>query len=91
MSVARFIADQRTFYRVPHTIVCAMLGVSLAWFYKWVARATGPGPHTATQRRRAELDEAVAGAFTAARGLHGLERPDFCGDRAVCLMLPGTA
>ena len=28
MSVARFIADQRTNYRVPHTVVCALLGVS---------------------------------------------------------------
>ena len=39
MSVARFIADQRTDYRVPHTIVCALLGVSVAWFYKWITRA----------------------------------------------------
>ena len=39
MSVARFIADQRTNYRVPHTVVCALLGVALAWFYKWVGRA----------------------------------------------------
>ena len=36
MSVARFIADQRTNYRVPHTVLCALLGVSLAWFYKWL-------------------------------------------------------
>ena len=35
MSVARFIADQRNNYRVPHTITCLLLGVSLAWFYKW--------------------------------------------------------
>ena len=35
VSVARFIADQRTNYRVPHTITCLLLGVSLAWFYKW--------------------------------------------------------
>ena len=42
MSVARFIADQRTVYRVPHTLVCALLGVSLAWFYKWIARAESP-------------------------------------------------
>ena len=42
MSVARFIADQRTNYRVPHTFTCALLGVSLAWFYKWVGRANGP-------------------------------------------------
>jgi len=74
VSVARFIADQRTFYRVPHTIVCALLGVSLAWFYKWAGRAAGSGPHTATQRRRDEVDEAVADAFTAARGVHGSPR-----------------
>ena len=43
MSVARFIADQRTMYRVPHTVVCALLGVSLSWFYKWLGRAHGPG------------------------------------------------
>jgi hypothetical protein len=30
VSVARFIADQRTKYGVPHTLVCALLGVSLA-------------------------------------------------------------
>lgn len=42
MSVARSIADQRTSYRVPHTVVCALLGVSLAWFYKWLALAQGP-------------------------------------------------
>ncbi|WP_420112326.1 hypothetical protein [Pseudactinotalea sp.] len=43
MSVALFIADQRTDYRVPHTVVCALLGVSLAWFYKWWDRANSPG------------------------------------------------
>ena len=42
MSVARFIADQRTFHRVPHTLTCALLEVSLSWFYKWVGRASGP-------------------------------------------------
>ena len=42
VSVARFIADQRTKHRVPHTLTCALLGVSLAWFYKWLGRASGP-------------------------------------------------
>lgn len=41
MRVARFIADQRTNYRVPHTITCALLGVSLAWFYTRSAACTG--------------------------------------------------
>ena len=30
VSVARFIADQRTSYRVPRTVTCLLLGVSLA-------------------------------------------------------------
>ena len=69
MSVARFVADQRTFYRVPHTITCALLGVSLSWFYKWISRTPTP-----SERRRAEVDTAVADAFTKARGLHGSPR-----------------
>ena len=78
MSVARFIADQRTKYQVPHVLVCALLGVSLAWFYKWNARAQAPaassGLHTARDRRRDTIDRAVKVAFTKARGLHGSPR-----------------
>src|SRR4051794_36053346 len=69
VSMARFIADQRTNYRVPHTLTCALLGVSLAWFYKWLSRTPTP-----TERRRGEVDTAVAEAFTKARGLHGSPR-----------------
>ena len=69
MSVARFIADQRTNYRVPHTITCVLLGVSLAWFYKWLDR-----PPTPRQRRRAEVDAAVRAMFDDAKGLHGSPR-----------------
>jgi transposase InsO family protein len=78
VSVARFIADQRTKYQVPHVLVCALLGVSLAWFYKWIARASGPaadsGLHTGRDRRRDTVDRAVAVAFSKARGLHGSPR-----------------
>ena len=78
MSVARFIADQRTKYQVPHVIVCALLGVSLAWFYKWWARAQSPaasnGLHTDRARRRNSVDRAVTVAFSKARGLHGSPR-----------------
>jgi transposase InsO family protein len=78
VSVARFIADQRTKYRVPHTVVCALLGVSLAWFYKWLGRADGPGAaaglHTPRDRRRDTVDRAVRVAFGKARGLHGSPR-----------------
>jgi putative transposase len=78
VSVARFIADQRTIYRVPHTVVCVLLGVSLAWFSKWVGRADGPGAvsglHTERDRRRDTVGRAVAVAFKKARGLHGSPR-----------------
>ena len=69
MSVARFIADQRTNYRVPHTLTCLLLGVSLSWFYKWRDR-----PPTPRQQRRAEVDAAVAAMFADAKGLHGSPR-----------------
>ena len=78
MSVARFIADQRTNYRVPHAVVCALLGVSVAWFYKWLGRAQGPGAvnglHTTRDRRRDTVDRAVRVAFSKARALHGSPR-----------------
>jgi len=75
VSVARFVADQRTKYRVPHAKTCRWLGLSESWFYKWIERADDPaGLHTDTDRRRVEVDAAVAAAFTAARGLHGSPR-----------------
>jgi transposase InsO family protein len=69
VSVARFIADQRTLYRVPVAFTCLILGVSVSWFYKWLDR----GP-TRRQQRRAKLDAAVAKEFKASRGLHGSPR-----------------
>ena len=69
MSVARFIADQRTRYRVPHTLTCLLLGVSLSWFYKWRDRLPTP-----RQQRRAGLDVAVAVMFADAKGVHGSPR-----------------
>ena len=69
MSVARFIADQRTLYRVPVAFCCALLGVSVSWFYTWRAKAP-----TRTALRRAKVDAAVAAEFTARRGLHGSPR-----------------
>jgi putative transposase len=69
VSVARFVADQRTFYRVPHTMTCSLLGVSLSWFYKWISRTPTP-----SERRRTEVDTAVADAFSKTRGLHGSPR-----------------
>ena len=69
VSVARFIADQRTFYRVPYAVCCAILGLSQSWFYKWLNR-----PATAGQRRRGELDAAVLKMFNASRCSYGSPR-----------------
>ena len=69
MSVARFIADQRTFYAVPYAVCCVILGVSVSWFYKWVNR-----PATARQQRRGELDAAVLKMFKASLRTYGSPR-----------------
>jgi transposase InsO family protein len=69
VSVARFIADQRTFYRVPYAVCCVILGVSQSWFYKWFNR-----PATAGQRRRAELDVEVLKMFNASKRSYGSPR-----------------
>ena len=69
MSVARFIADQRTGYRVPHVVCCAILGVSLSWFYKWMHREP-----TSTEVRRSELDAVVSAAFEASKRTYGSPR-----------------
>jgi putative transposase len=69
VSVARFIADQRTLHRVPHALCCAILGLSESWFYKWLDR-----PATARQRRRAELDTKVRELFRASKLTYGSPR-----------------
>src|SRR4029079_14869080 len=68
MSVARFIADQRTMHRVPHAVTCAILGVSVSWFYNWVHREPTP-PEV-----RRELDAAVKAAFEASKRPYGSPR-----------------
>jgi transposase InsO family protein len=66
VSVARFIAAQRTEHRVSHAKCCRWLGVSESWFYKWKDR-----PPTARQQRRAELDAAVTASFDESGGTPG--------------------
>lgn len=73
MSLVAFIADQRTSHRVPHAVACRALAVSESWFYKWSSRQYRDEP-TPAERRRAELDAAVAQMFAAAHGLHGSPR-----------------
>ena len=69
MSLAAFIADQRTSHGVPHALACRALEVSQSWFYKWHHRQPTP-----TEQRRAELDAVVAEAFVQSHGLHGSPR-----------------
>jgi putative transposase len=71
VSLAAFIADQRTSFDVPHAVSCRALAVSESWFYKWNDRQHQPA---SSEQRRAELDAAVAEAFEAAHGLHGSPR-----------------
>jgi len=69
VSVARFIADQRTFYRVPVAVCCAILGLSASWFYKWVK-----APVTAQITRRRELDAEIVELFNASGRTYGSPR-----------------
>ncbi|MCU4187479.1 IS3 family transposase [Acidiferrimicrobium sp. IK] len=69
MSLAGFIADQRTFHRVPHAVSCRALDVSESWFYKWRDR-----PPTERDGRRALLDAAAAAAFRTSGGTYGSPR-----------------
>jgi putative transposase len=71
VSLAVFIADQRTTFEVSHAVACRALSVSESWFYKWHHRRHQPTP---SEQRRAELDAAVAQAFAVAHGLHGSPR-----------------
>ena len=69
MSVARFIADQRTYYRVPVAVCCAILGLSAGWFYKWIKN-----PVTAQVARRRDLDAGVLAMFEASGRTYGSPR-----------------
>lgn len=66
MSVASFIASQRTDHGVPHAKCCRALGVSESWFYKWHNR-----PATARLQRQAALDAAVRASFEVSGGTPG--------------------
>ena len=69
MTVASFVAAQRTDHGVPQAVSCRALEISESWFYKW--RQRGPTPR---QARRAALDVAVRGCFDASGGTYGSPR-----------------
>jgi putative transposase len=66
MTVASFVAAQRTDHRIPHAKCCRWLGVSESWFYKWRDREPTP-----RQARRVELDAAVRASFDESGGTPG--------------------
>jgi putative transposase len=66
VSLAAFVAAQRTDHGVPHAVACRALDVSESWFYKWRDREPTP-----RQRRRGELDAAVKDAFDDSGGTPG--------------------
>lgn len=63
MSVAAFIASQRTERAVSHAVACRALGVSESWFYKWRDRS-----RTRRQDRRVRLATAVGRVFDDSGG-----------------------
>ena len=69
MSVAHFVAAQRTEHGIPHATTCRALGVSASWFYKW--RDRDPTPR---QARRSDLDAAVRQSFDTSGGRYGSPR-----------------
>jgi transposase InsO family protein len=69
VSVAAFIASQRTEHAVPHAIACRALNVSQSWFYKWRDR-----PPTPRQQRRRTLAAAVRQVFDDSGGTYGSPR-----------------
>jgi putative transposase len=69
VSVAGFIATQRTEHGVPHALSCRALDVTESWFYKWHNR-----PPTARQARRATIDAKVKASFDASGGAYGSPR-----------------
>jgi len=69
VSVAGFIASQRTDHAVPHVLACRALGVSESWFYKWRNR-----PPSAREQRRARVDVMVKVSFERSGGTYGSPR-----------------
>lgn len=66
MTVASFIAAQRTDHGVPHAVACRALEVPESTFYKWRDRQP-----TARDQRRAALDAAVKASFEDSGGNPG--------------------
>ncbi|MGH9271786.1 MAG: IS3 family transposase [Ilumatobacteraceae bacterium] len=66
MTVASFVAAQRTDHHVAHAVACRALEVPSSTFYKWRDR-----PPTPRQQRRDRLDAAVKESFDDSGGTPG--------------------
>ena len=69
MTVASFVAAQRTDHRVPHAVACRALGMPESTFYKWRDKAP-----TVTELRRADIDARVKSSFDDSGGTYGSPR-----------------
>jgi putative transposase len=69
VSVASFVAAQRTDHGIPHAVACRALEVSESWFYKWKDRVP-----TAREQRRARLDAEVRRSYVESDGDYGSPR-----------------
>ena len=67
MTVASFVAAQRTDHGVPHAVSCRALEVPESTFYKWLGRP--PTPHARSAGPR--LDAAVKASFDDSGGTPG--------------------
>ena len=67
--MAGFIAAQRAEHGIPHATACRALGVSPAWFYKWLDGDASP-----RRARRAQLTAEIRRLFAAHRGRYGSPR-----------------
>jgi putative transposase len=68
--VAAFIASQRAEHGIPHATSCRALGVSQAWFYKWLGHAKA-GTLPARKERRRRLAAEIARLFNEHEGKRG--------------------
>jgi putative transposase len=69
VSLAGFVATQRTEHGIPHATACRALGVSQAWLYKW-----RHGDVSKRRARRQALAAAIAELFARHKGTYGSPR-----------------
>ena len=69
VTLAQFVASQRTDHGIPHAAACRALGVAESWLCRW-----RNGPPSVIEARRADLDEAVKRCLDDSEGTYGSPR-----------------